>query len=106
MLHPLPQPIGAAFYDAIAAVAVVSAAIAVVFRVRLLRPAFAQVRTDPNDAAANKRWRAGSFVSYALALSVALYGCELRLRGTATAQALPFYVGGFVLMLLWWPRRP
>ncbi len=105
-LHPAVQPVDAAFYGGIAIVAVVCAVSAVVVRARMLRPAFTKMRTDPDDATSHNRWRVGIFVSDALAMAILLYGFVLRFMGCTTAQAAPFYLGGFVLMILWWPRRP
>ncbi|MGA9885135.1 MAG: hypothetical protein WBQ34_15580 [Candidatus Acidiferrales bacterium] len=106
MLHVAVQPIDRALYVGIAAVAIVSAAMAVVMRNRILPPALATLQKDPRDAASHRRWRAGILVSYSLALTVVLYGLVLSMMGATFAQAAPFYAAGLALMLFWWPRRP
>jgi hypothetical protein len=94
------------FVAAVAFVALLCASIAIVVRIRTLRPAYRALRMNPDDALSAKKWRAGSIISYALALSVPMFGARLRTMGASIAQVVPFYVGGFVLMLVWWPRRP
>ena len=61
---------------------------------------------EPEDVAALNRWRAGYIIVYALCEAVALFGLVLRFLGFTLAQVLPFYVVGFVLMLLFAPRMP
>jgi hypothetical protein len=106
LLRLKTQPVGTEFYDGIATVALLAAVIAFAIRARMLRPAFAKLRANPNDPDGHRRWRLGSLISDSLALSIVLYGFVLRFTGATSVQAAPFYVGGFVLMLLWWPRRP
>jgi hypothetical protein len=105
-LRPPAHPLDHTFYGGIAIVAALCSAIAWLARKRMLPPALGTLRTAPNDAPSCARWRTWTIVSDALALSVVLFGFTLRFMGATTAQAAPFYVVGFVLMILWWPRRP
>ena len=75
-------------------------------RQRMISPAQQILRSQPEDALALARWRAGNIVTFALAEAVALYGLVLRMLGAKLLQALPFYAAGAVLMLVFTPRRP
>ena len=66
----------------------------------------ATLAAQPEDTAALNRWRSGYMISYALSEAVALFGLVLRILGFTLSQVAPFYLGGFVLMLLLGPRRP
>lgn len=75
-------------------------------RTRIISPAEQALRSQPDDALALARWRAGNIVSFALAEAVALYGLALRMMGATLLQALPFYAGAAALLLIFTPRRP
>jgi len=59
---------------------------------------------QPQDAKALARWRQGYIVTYALSLSIALYGLVLHFFGFATSQVAPFFVAGFAWILFLGPR--
>ena len=61
---------------------------------------------DPTDIIALRRWLTGHILHYSLSLAVALYGLVLRYAGFSLHEVLPFYIGGFVLMLYGMPRPP
>ena len=63
-----------------------------------------QLRNRPDDAVLVSRWRAGYIVTFALCELLALFGLVLRLVGFPISQVWPYYGGGFVLLLLFWPR--
>ena len=71
-----------------------------------IRPAEDTLRSQPEDAVALARWRAGNIVTFVVAEAVALYGLVLRFLGGTFLQALPFYTAAAVLMLVFTPRRP
>ena len=75
-------------------------------RRRVLMPATEVLRTQPEDQSALAKWRAGNIASWALSLSIALYGLVLRYTGFTLRQVLPFFAVGFCLILLLPPRRP
>jgi len=82
--------------------------VGIIFAVRrlfVLRPEETLV-SQPKNAAALNRWRAGYLVIYALSESVALSGLVLRILGFNLSEVMPFYLAGFALMLLFGPRRP
>ena len=75
-------------------------------RQRLVQPAEEILRTQPEDAAALGRWRAGNMATFFLAEAVALYGLVLRMLGSTLLQAAPFYSAAILLLLAFTPRRP
>jgi formate-dependent nitrite reductase membrane component NrfD len=93
-------------YMAIAVMAVAVVVISFVFRIRMVGSSEEKLRLDATDATALARWRAGNVVTLALAESVVLYGLVLRFVGATTAQAVPFYLAGIAMLLLFTPRRP
>jgi len=93
-------------YFAITLIAITT--VGMIFAVRrlfVLRPEETLV-SQPENAAALNRWRAGYLVIYALSESVALFGLVLRILGFNLSEVTPFYLAGFALMLLFAPRRP
>jgi hypothetical protein len=82
--------------------------VGVIFVVRrtLILPAEVQLRTKPDDGVLLARWRTGYICTYALCEALALSGLVLRVLGFTLAQVWPYYLGGFALLLLCWPRRP
>jgi len=76
------------------------------FRMTKIRPAFETLQSKPDDVTALQRWRFGGILTAVLMDVVALCGFALRILGAPLKTALPFYVVGTGLMLLWWPRKP
>ena len=77
-----------------------------VVRKTLVLQSEAELRQKPGDPVTIARWRTGYIVTYALCEALALFGLVLRILGFTLAQVWPYYAGGFVLLLLFWPRRP
>jgi len=79
-----------------------------IFAVRRLFVLRAEVElgAQPEDTAALNRWRSGYIIIYALSEAVALFGLVLRILGFTLSEVTPFYLVGFVLILLFGPRRP
>jgi hypothetical protein len=94
------------FYFAITLVAITT--VGMTFAVRRLFVLRAEVAlaAQPGEPAALKRWWAGYIFTYALCEAVALFGFVLRILGFTLSQVVPFYLVGFVLMVLFGPRRP
>lgn len=80
-------------------------AILVVRRTLILR-AEAELREKPGDSAVLSRWQMGYIVLYALCEALALFGLVLRLMSYPLITIWPYYVGGFVLLLLFRPVVP
>jgi hypothetical protein len=60
----------------------------------------------PDDGAALGRWKTGQIATYALCEALALLGLVLRVAGFRLTDVWPYYLGGFALMLVFWPRMP
>lgn len=80
-------------------------AIFVVRRTLVLR-AGESLASRPDDSLSLSHWRTGYIATYVLCESLALFGLILRLRASPTAASVPYYLGGFILLLFFWPRRP
>ena len=91
---------------ALVIVGIITAGGTIFLRRLLMQPPEQALQTRPDDAAALNRWRMGSFVSLVLCETVALYGFILRVLGGPIQHALLLYAGGFVLLILFTPRRP
>ena len=94
------------FYFALTLVAITT--VGMIFAVRrvLVLRSEATLADEPEDLAALNRWRSGYIVTYALCEAVAMFGLVLRVLGFNLSEVVPFYIVGFVLMLLFDPRRP
>jgi len=79
---------------------------AVVVRRTLVLPAEALLREKPTDLLVQARWKTGYIFLYALCESLALFGLVLRIAGFTLAHVWGFYLGGFLLLLLFSPRVP
>lgn len=77
----------------------------VVRRTLVLRSAENLV-SRPEDALTLSHWKNGYIATYALCEALALIGLILRLMGFSFQQSLPFYLGGFVLLFFFGPRKP
>jgi hypothetical protein len=80
-------------------------AIFVVRRTLVLR-AGETLATRPEDNLSLNHWRTGYIATYVLCESLALFGLILRFRGSPVEASVPYYLGGFVLLLFFWPRQP
>jgi len=77
----------------------------IVRRTLVLRAAEGLV-TKPEDILSLNHWRTGYIATYVLCEALALFGLALRLMGSTLQHSLLFYVGGFVLLFLFAPKRP
>ena len=77
----------------------------VVRRTLVLRAA-ESLATHPDDALSLNHWRTGYLATYALCEALALFGLVQRFMGATLRQSLPYYLGGFVLLLFFRPRQP
>lgn len=105
-LHSYPNEINRQLFTTLAILAGATLGAAVIVRAKMIQPAVEALRSKPDDRASLNRWRAGSFIVYALTESVVLYGFVLLLQGATRSEAAGFYVAGIGLMLWWYPRRP
>ena len=84
------------------------AVIGVIFVVRrtLVFRAEATLATEPENALSLNQWRTGHIVTYALCESLALFGLVQRFLGASVEQAVPYFLGGFILLLFFRPQAP
>jgi hypothetical protein len=84
------------------------AIIGVIFVVRrtLVFRAAASLTIHPDDSISLNEWRTGYLTTYALCEALALFGIALRFLGGNFGQSLPYYIGGFALLLFFKPREP
>jgi len=86
------------------AVAVIGA-IFVVRRTLVFR-AVAALATEPADVLNLKQWMTGYVATYALCETLALFGLIQRFLGASLQQGIPYFLGAFILLAFFWPRRP
>jgi len=86
--------------------AISTLATALVVRRTLVLPAEALLREKPGDRLMQTRWKSGYIFLYALCEAVALFGLILRLVGFTLVHVWGFYLGGFLLLVLFSPRPP
>jgi F0F1-type ATP synthase membrane subunit c/vacuolar-type H+-ATPase subunit K len=60
----------------------------------------------PEDNLSLDHWRTGYLVTYCLCEALALFGLILRFRGSPVEASVYYYLGGFILLLFFWPRQP
>jgi hypothetical protein len=96
-----PDPL---IFKVFASIAIAAGAVALFLRVKRI-PASLN-RLAAGEAAAWGAWRGSHMLGLALSESVVLFGFVLRQLGATRDQVLPFYVGGFLLLALFFPRRP
>ena len=101
---PYTAPQSFLYAASVASIALVGA-ILVVRRTLVLQSEI-ELRQKPDDPITLSRWRAGYVVTYALCEALALFGLTLRLVGFSLNNVWPYYAGGFILMLLFWPKLP
>jgi hypothetical protein len=93
------------FYFVLTLVALTTVGMAfAVWRLFVLRSE-ALLAAQPDEGATLGRWRSGFIITYGLSEAVALFGLVLRIMGFSLSEVAPFYLVGFVLLLLFSPRR-
>jgi hypothetical protein len=84
------------------------ALVGVIFVVRrtMVSQSESSLATQPDDAVSLNHWRTGYVATYALCEALALFGLIQRFLGSSLQQSAPYYLGGFILLALFWPRQP
>ena len=77
----------------------------VVRRTLVLRSA-ESLASHPDDPLTLNHWKTGYLATYGLCEVLALSGIVLRFLGFNFQQSVPFYLGGFILLLFFRPRQP
>lgn len=84
--------------------AIVDVIVVFVMRRVLVFPAEAVLQDQPQDATALARWKAGYIVTYALSMSIALYGLVLHFFGFPLGQVVPLVLASFALFIFLGPK--
>jgi hypothetical protein len=84
--------------------AIVDVILVFVIRRILVFPAEAVLQNQPQDAKALARWKAGYIVTYALSMSIALYGLVLHFFGFPLGQVVPLVLASFALFVFLGPK--
>jgi len=91
-------------FHAFSLISITLVAATVVVRRTLVLPSEAALMQRSDDDLSLSRWRTGFVVIYALCEVLGLLGLVLRLSGFTLANVWGFYLGGFLLLLLYSPR--
>jgi hypothetical protein len=102
--HQLNTDATALYAISVASISVVGAILVV--RKTLVLQSEAELSEKPGDPVILSRWKTGYIVTYVLCEALALFGLALRIMGFTLTHVWPYYAGGFVLLLLFWPRMP
>jgi hypothetical protein len=77
----------------------------VVVRRTLVLPSEALLKERSDDNVAVAQWRTGYLFLYALCEVLGVFGLILRMTGFTLGNVWGFYLGGFLLLLLYSPRH-
>lgn len=81
-------------------------ALAYTLRNRLVLPSLAELRANPRDTAALRRWSRNNLIVQFLCSAVGLTGFALQLLGAPIFLALTLYVIALIYLVLLRPERP
>ncbi|MGA2354278.1 MAG: hypothetical protein ABSG02_07270 [Terriglobales bacterium] len=93
-------------FHALSLVSITVVGATMVVRRTLVLPSEAPLRGRFDDRVAVSRWRTSYLFLYALCELPGIFGLILRMAGFTLANVWGFYLGGFVLLLLYSPRAP
>jgi hypothetical protein len=93
-------------FQVLSLVSISLAGATVVVRRTLVLPSEALVQESSGDTVAVARWRRAYLFLYALCELLGMFGLILRMDGFTLANVWGFYLGGFLLLLLYSPRAP
>jgi hypothetical protein len=85
---------------------IIIAGATVVVRRTLVLPSEALLKEMSDDSLALAHWKTGYLLLYGLCEVLGLFGIILRMAGFPLANVWGFYLGGFLLLLLYSPRAP
>lgn len=104
LLKPPQNEVSSTTVAAIAIVAIGDLFLGRRFRDFFITPALAALRKNLQDRSAINRWYVGNVLSFCFAEAIALLGLLLRLLGAEWKVAAPFFVVGFLVLLVYFPR--
>jgi len=93
-----------ALFHALSLVSITLVGASLVVRRTLVLPSEALLRDRFDDRVSVSRWRTGYLFLYALCELLGIFGLILRMAGFTLANVWGFYLGGFLLLLLYSPR--
>ena len=106
MVGPAARAVNPATSYLIATLSVAIVGVIFIVRRTLVLRAAESLTTKPEDALSLDHWRTGYLATYILCEALALFGLLLRFLGSNLKQSLPFYLGGFILLFFFAPKRP
>ena len=95
-----------ALFHALSFISISIVGATVVIRRTLVLPSEGLLKERSDDSVAVARWRTGYLFLYALCELLGVFGLILRMSGFTLGNVWGFYLGGFVLLLLYSPRAP
>jgi hypothetical protein len=95
-----------ALFHALSLISISLVGATMVIRRTLVLPSEALLKERPDDIVAVARWRTGYLFLYALCEVLGVFGLILRMAGFTLGNVWGFYLGGFLLLLLYSPRAP
>jgi hypothetical protein len=93
-------------FHALSFISISLAGATAVVRRTLVLPSEAALKERSDDKLFVARWKTGYIVLYVLCDVLGLFGLILRMAGFSLANVWGFYLGGFVLLLVFSPRTP
>jgi hypothetical protein len=93
-------------FHALSFISISVAGATVVIRRTLVLPAESALQKRSDDDLAVARWKTGYLFLYVLCEILGIFGLVLRLSGFTLANVWGFYLGGFLLLLVYSPRMP
>ncbi len=106
VVGPAPRGVDAALSYLFATLSVAIVGTILVVRRTLVLRAAESLATNPEDSLSLNHWKTGFIATYALCEALALFGLVLRLRASPMQASVPYYLGGFVLLLFFRPKPP
>jgi hypothetical protein len=100
-----PDPADTLFH-ALSLISISIVGATVVVRRTLVLPSEALLKERSDDSGTVARWKTGYLFLYALCELLGVFGLILRMAGFTLANVWGFYLGGFLLLLLYSPRAP
>ena len=94
-----------ALFHALSFISISLVGATVVIRRTLVLPSEVLLKERSDDALAVARWRTGYLFLYALCEMLGVFGLILRMSGFTLGNVWGFYLGGFLLLLLYSPRH-
>jgi len=106
VVGPVPRGVDPTLSYLFATLSVAIVGAIFVVRRTLVFQAAESLATHPEDNLSLEHWRTGYIATYCLCEALALFGLILRFRGSPVEASVYYYLGGFILLLFFWPRQP